>query len=461
MPKVLFIAYYFPPVGGSGVLRAQKFVQYLPQEGFLPTVVAGPAALEGRWGPSDPTLSATVPPNIEVYRVDARASVPAGRLQRRLGRWLGLPGSFAKWWIRSATELASRAANGADLIFATMSPFESAEVASELSPRLDIPWVADLRDPWALDDIELYPTLLHRKLEMGKMEKLLSSAALIVMNTPDAARALKAALPRLRNKEVLAITNGFDAKDFAGTPEPRSDSKFRIVHAGGMFTGAGFQLRRRRFYQVLGGVVPGVDILGRSPVILLEALERWSARRPEIKKDLELVFAGKIAEEDQALVTRSTMASLIRFTGFLPHADSLQLIRTADLLFLPMHNLPPGKRCLSIPGKTYEYMASGRPILAAVPDGDGRDFLSQCGTALLCRPDDASGMIQILDRVYSAWKRREPVPKMNQDFVQQFERRNLTRMLARAFCGLLKNAPQRDPSYLAVPEQIEPMLPSY
>ena len=229
MTKILFISYYFPPVGGSGVLRAQKFVEFLPQEGFIPTVVAGPAVLKDRWGPSDPTLSANLPSNIQVHRVDGSPPTSAKRLGRRLDRWLALPTPFAKWWVPSATELAFRAANGMDLILATMSPFESAEVASKLSQRLGIPWVADLRDPWALDDIEIYPTLLHRKLEIGKMETLLSSAALIVMNTPEAARALKAALPKLGNKEVLAITNGFDAKDFAGTPEPRSDSKFRIV----------------------------------------------------------------------------------------------------------------------------------------------------------------------------------------------------------------------------------------
>ncbi len=460
MTKVLFISYYFPPVGGSGVLRAQKFVEFLPQMGFIPTVVAGPALLKDRWGPNDPTLSAILPSNVQVHRVDGPPPPSVTRLSRRLDRWLALPTPFAKWWIRSATELGSLVSNGSQIILATMSPFESAEVASELSQRLRIPWVADLRDPWALDDIQIYPTLLHRKREMSRMAKVLSTASLVVMNTSEAARAVKAEIPILKDK-VLAITNGFDREEFTSSVEPRSDSKFRIVHAGGMFTGTGLQLRQRRFYRLLGGVIPGVDILTRSPIVLLSALERWAIQRPEICGDLELVFAGEMAKEDQALVNGSKIRNQIRFTDFISHADSLQLIRTANLLFLPMHNLPPGKRCLSIPGKTYEYMASERPILAAVPDGDARDFLSLCGTALLCRPHDASGMIEILDRVYSCWKRGDPVQKMNQDFVQQFERRNLTRMLAQAFGGLLKDAPQRVPPYLDVAEQSEPRLPSY
>ena len=37
--RVLFIAYYFPPLGGSGVQRSLKFVKYLPKFNFEPIVV--------------------------------------------------------------------------------------------------------------------------------------------------------------------------------------------------------------------------------------------------------------------------------------------------------------------------------------------------------------------------------------------------------------------------------------
>ena len=46
---VLFLSYYFPPLGGAGVQRSAKFVRYLPELGFTPTVVAGPAEGRGRW----------------------------------------------------------------------------------------------------------------------------------------------------------------------------------------------------------------------------------------------------------------------------------------------------------------------------------------------------------------------------------------------------------------------------
>src|ERR1700687_1948797 len=104
MMKILFLAYYFPPVGGSGVQRALKFVQYLPLEGFLPVVVAGPggpASPEDRWAPRDSSLSALIPPEVSVHRVPAPPALSTDLLKRRLERWLALRSSFEKWWVPS------------------------------------------------------------------------------------------------------------------------------------------------------------------------------------------------------------------------------------------------------------------------------------------------------------------------------------------------------------------------
>jgi len=437
MEKVIFIAYYFPPIGGAGVQRSQKFVQYLPAEGYLPVVVTGPRVPDDRWTPKDASLLQQIPREIPVYRTEEPVPGPGSKLHRRLESWLGFRSDFSRWWTESATRVACRVGKDASLIFATMSPFESAEVAGQVARQLGIPWVADLRDPWALDEMMIYPSALHRKIAIQRMERLLSSAGLIVMNTPEAVAAIRANLPLLGNKKIISVTNGFDREDFAGVVKQRSDKKFRIVHSGYLHTEAGLQLRQRRYASLLGGVEKGVDILTRSHSVLLQALERWSAKRPEVRDDLELVLAGKTSTGDQAVVSKSPLAVQTRFTGYLSHAKSLELVRTADLLFLPMHNLPEGKRSRIVPGKTYEYIASERPILAAVPDGDARDFLAQTGTSLLCRPDDLATMAELIDLAYTSWKQGKCITRHNKAFCAAFERRSLTSTLARAFDTVL------------------------
>jgi glycosyltransferase involved in cell wall biosynthesis len=104
-----------------------------------------------------------------------------------------------------------------------------------------------------------------------------------------------------------------------------------------------------------------------------------------------------------------------------------------------MHDLPEGTRATVVPGKTYEYLASGRPILAAVPDGDARDLLLAAGTAHVCRPTDVAGMVDAIDAEIERARagRRPPIPPPA--LLARFERRRLTSELAAVFDGVLAN----------------------
>jgi glycosyltransferase involved in cell wall biosynthesis len=291
--------------------------------------------------------------------------------------------------------------------------------------------VADLGDPWALDEMMIYPTGLHRRLELRLMRRVLGTAAAIVMNTPEAAKRLRAAFPELADKVVHAIPNGFDLAELSGAPPARGDDAFRIVHTGYLHTELGHRQRRTApLRRVLGGAVPGVDILSRSPVYLIEAVEQVRREHPELASKLEVHFAGVLSDRDLAAVRRSPAT---RVLGFLSHAESRELVRTADLLFLPMHDLPEGTRATVVPGKTYEYVASGRPILAPVPEGDARDLLSAAGTALFCRPRDIDGIAAAIVGAYersSSGGRVEPPPA---DLLRAYEYSGLAKKLARVF----------------------------
>jgi hypothetical protein len=105
-----------------------------------------------------------------------------------------------------------------------------------------------------------------------------------------------------------------------------------------------------------------------------------------------------------------------------------------------MQELPPGARAGIVPGKTYEYSASGRPILAAVPEGDVRDLLALAGTASFCRPSDVDCMTKVLASMLERWRKNEPGPKLDRAAIARWERRNLTAELASVFDALVRAA---------------------
>ena len=144
---------------------------------------------------------------------------------------------------------------------------------------------------------------------------------------------------------------------------------------------------------------------------------------------------------DRELVSRAGVASCVRFDGYLDHGAAVASLRSADLLFLPMHDLPAGERARIVPGKTYEYLGARRPILAAVPAGDARDFVLASGLGQVCAPGDCGAMRKILEMSYARWKGQEAAPTIDDDFIRRFERSNLTRSLAAVLDAVATGGP--------------------
>ena len=431
-PRTLLLhSYHFPPIGGSGAQRPLKMVRALVGLGYQTIVVTGGGATADRWAPEDATLVAEIPAQLEIRRLPSEDEPAASsRLRGFAERWVGVRGRWSSWWSESSYRLALDSGADVDLIYVWMQPYASAEVGAALSKALHRPWVADLGDPWALDEMMIYPSAAHRRMALRQMHRLLSTASAIVMSTPEAVKRLEARFPELGDRPLVAIPNGFDAADFAGEPTPRSDDKFRIVHTGYLHTALGEQHRRRRLLRdALRGGVPGVDILTRSHVYLVDAINRLLARDPRLSDVLELHLAGVMSEADRAVATRCP----VTIHGYMTHAATIDLMRTADLLFLPMQNLPPGVRATIVPGKTYEYLASRTPILAAVPDGDARDILDEAGNATLVRPDDVSGIAQGIEEQLERFRAGGPPPLPDPEVVARFEYGKLAADLARVF----------------------------
>jgi hypothetical protein len=271
------------------------------------------------------------------------------------------------------------------------------------------------------------------------MRKAVESAAAVVMNTTESAERVQEAFPAITTKPVVSIPNGFDAADFVEPARLERSDTFRIVHTGYLHTAVGRrQHATARTRRIIGGAVdPRVDILTRSHLFLLEALDQVLANDPRARDELRLHLVGVLSPADQQAVEGRRY---VHMPGYVTHAESLEYLRSANLLFLPMQDLPPGVRAGIVPGKTYEYIASGRPILAAVPDGDARDLLALGGTASFCRPRDVGCLANAVLNHLNRWRRGEMAPELNSPAIARWERRNLTGELAAVFDEVLRLA---------------------
>ena len=250
----LIVGYHYPPIGGVGAQRAVHLTRYLGEFGIRPLVFTGPGLHGDRWGLDDSTMLTDVT-GVEVVRADGPIPLSENRLEARINRMIGRRGVFVRWWIDSVKRFERAPGQEIDVILGELGPYETSFGVEKLAARLGVPWVADLQDPWALDEMRLYPTALHRLADRRRMRSTLRSAAAVVMNTPEAAARLLSAFPELRRQRVVSITNGFDAKDFGQSVPEREDSAFRIVHSGSLHTDLAQQERTAgRIRRRLGGM---------------------------------------------------------------------------------------------------------------------------------------------------------------------------------------------------------------
>jgi glycosyltransferase involved in cell wall biosynthesis len=417
--RILLIGYHFPPIGGPAAQRALHFAQELRRAGHDVCVVTGAGRSHDPWAPPDDAAAEEVE-GLDVLRFSSDDPPPRTGAGRALERLAAAPTRFEGWFARELDSMTAGLPWNPDVILGELVPYACATGIVRLQRRLDAPLVVDLHDPWALDEMWLYPTWAQRAIDRARMRKTLTASRAVAMNTAEAARRVKDAFPSLADR-VAVIPSGYDATDFpreAAHPIREQNTYFRIVHTGSMHVGQGIRhMKTERIRKLLGGMpVSGAQFLSRSHYYLVKALRSLSYFDIETARSIELYFAGSFTDQDRQVAADIPR---VHWLGYLSHQKSVELIRQADLLFLPMHDVP-GRAGL-VPTKTYEYLGSGRPILAAVPRGDARDLLEASGTAMVCAPTDSAGMARALTALVGAWKRRERPPNPDWSVVGRFE----------------------------------------
>jgi hypothetical protein len=444
---LLFLAYFFPPRGGAGVQRSVKFAKYLPQFGWKPLVIAHGGMADNASGVMDPTLLKDLPPGA-IVRYTALMQGEKDQYFRAQKKWrqpLFATDPMA-WWAAPATRLGLELAEEykPQAVFVTMSPFTAADAGVALKRKLQIPLIFDLRDPWALDETRIYSTSWHGRRDWRKMREALSEADLVIMNTPEAAAAVERRFgsgapasdtgPRIKGR-VVSITNGYDAEDFGqATPQPSPPDVLRIVHTG-MFHSELAIIWDKVFAKLgilhkLKHVRRPINLWTRTPRYLLAAMEQVIARKAIPADKLELVLVGEVSKEDERLVLSSPVSRNVKLLGYRSHGESVSWVESADLLFLPLHTPLDRGPALIVPGKTYEYLGSGRPILAMGPPGDMRNFVVETRSGTAIGGDDVPAAAEALVRFYNAKKDGLKLIDQDRAAVAKFERRELTARLA-------------------------------
>ncbi len=416
--RLLAIAYFFPPLAGGGVHRVLSFARHLPAHGWDVTVVCAGA---GDYWVRDESLLALVPPETEVIRVAGGSALSAllrgrggaGRRRggafarlRSLSDWWLIPDSYVGWAGPARRAAAERLAHGGISALLTTSPPDSVHLAgAPLARRFGLPWVADFRDPWIGLGFRRPPTAWHRARHRSLERGVLAGADLVLAASRTHAGDLIAGGAARR---VEHLPNGFEPAE-AGASAAPEPGRFRLA-----FT----------------GTLSMMD----DTVTLLEAIARLVSRVPDAGATLRVDLAGPYDLDYETRARDLGLAGIVRFPGPLSHADSRALQRSAEALLLwKPHGA--GYRTM-VPGKLYEYLDAGRPLVALLPGGDEAAELVRRAGGVVLPPGDAAALARELETRYIAWREHGRTPGARPEWLDGHARPRLAARLAGLLDGL-------------------------
>jgi len=335
-----------------------------------------------------------------------------GRLRRALLQSLNVPDT-ATGWILPAVTAGRGLVQRSDVacLFSSGPAWSAHLVGLGLARLTGLPWVAHFRDPWSRGSVYWGVHPWSDRVN-GCLERAVVQRATAVICVTDRHTSLLRQHYGSREPEkFITIPNGYDGAEWeeierAGGTAPRG-ARFVITYAGALY-------------------------MGRSPLLVLEALRRLgqTGEVPLQRVRLDIVVADGTrhlpdGRDIMDVAHAMGLAGSVQVLGPLPRAETLRRLLDSDLLLLLGHNFT-----IQVPGKLYEYLRSGKPILALAPPGAQTDLLTATGGAWIVDPDDADGAVEAIGDAYRRWLAGKPAPEADARLVGGFDRRVLVGRLA-------------------------------
>jgi len=421
--KVLIITYYWPPAGGPGVQRWLKFAKYLPGFGIEPIIYTPENSsypIEDKslqrevsldlkivrtkiWEPYQ--IAEKLNPKAEDYKAGHFEKPEKQSFLTKLSVFVRgnyfIPDA-RKFWVKPSVKFLKNylVENQIEIVITTGPPHSMHLIGLKLKQdNPNIRWIADFRDPWTQISYhsELKLTGKARKKHSELEARVLKSAdSVIATSFTDAENYQKS-----EAKRVEIITNGFEESDFR--IGKFLTNKFKITYSGGLE-------------------------IARNPLVVWEALKELIQENDEFKSDFELEFYGNLSRDVENSLIENGLQNYLVKKGYVSHKESIQGIKNADFLLLT--NFPDEKSKGIIPGKLFEYMATGNPILAIGPDGgDVEKILDETKSGKYFTHSDKENVKRFIEEVYRKSKTDETnIPSSE---VGNYSRKLLTQKLSR------------------------------
>ena len=409
---VLMIANQFPPMGGSGVQRTLKFVKHLRAFGYEPIVFTRDTKNTKL---RDESLLADVPEGVEIIRTPSwdltEGPSVFGLAGKVIARKMLVPDGD-RLWARMAQKrvIEEIEKRGIELIYTTSAPYSDHLLGLYVKKKLPhVKWVADFRDEWTNNPYTLdNPHSPSRTKKEKAMEAaVLQTADWLITNTP-VMRKNFVEIHGLDGANFDWIPNGYDVEDFAALDKtPQENAKFTVTYTGLLYG-------------------------RRKPDTFFDAVGQLISEGAIPKDGLDIRLIGNYhVERLEKSIAQYGLTGCVRILPYMPHKDCLQELLRSDALLL-LEGSGRGADAF-FTGKVFEYMNTGRPVIAVLPEGAAAGLVRESKIGETADFDSVEEIKALFLRFYEQYRDKTLTFAPDMAVIGRFERKVLTGELAEVF----------------------------
>jgi len=405
--RILMIAFHYPPIlHSSGVHRTAKFVQYLPEYGWMPDVLTVSPRVYPESSPEIPTPIAGTSVT-RAFSLDTARHLSIGG---RYFKFMAIPDRWVSWLIGAVPAgLRIIKKQTPQLIWSTYPIATAHLIGYALHKITKLPWIADFRDPMTDTDYPSDPKL--KRIYQHIERKTLKHCTLAVFTTADSRNRYQERFPDITANKFHVIPNGFDEETFSRieqqmaqqTPAPKSPCLY-FVHSGILYPSE------------------------RNPLPFFDAIAelKQAGQLTADKLKIALRASGNEAKYQQKLVDLK-IDDIISLESSLPYDKALTEMMSADGLLL----FQAANCNHQIPAKAYEYMRAKKPVFALTDhNGNTAQLLKSSGIDTIVdiakKEEIKTELLQFIDRVLT-----QTAPITTDDILSSYSRQTRTRELAK------------------------------
>jgi glycosyltransferase involved in cell wall biosynthesis len=405
----------FPPVAESGVQRPLKFIKYLVRDGWTPFVIT-PKALPKQI--TDESLVQEIPKSVKVFKTASwgiRAKVETNitefrsELSKKNNIFTCIAWKIVKLindvlfpvdkqigWVPFATFKAIRLIKQHKIrnVYVTGFPFSAflSGIILKWYFGKDIFWIADYRDAWQLAPLLKSNVMKFRYNIIGMLDKFVLKKADYILFTSPFVMDLYTEKYNWITPKTSVITNGYDEDDFTSVT-PQKFDKFTFLYMGKIYVNM------------------------RNPVNLLKAIKQY------MKEDYQFIHVGTIGKHFLNQIIESGY-DFYKFNGYKKHVEAISHSMGADINIMINNNDPDSEG--TVPGKLFELLRIGKPILAVGPHQSFiKELLESTKTGVLVENDNVEEIVKGLEKLLNP----ENKSTLSISDIEEFSRKNLTQKL--------------------------------